>query len=617
MASFLNEKYFNNTNFKLVLEYDTVMNQQKNYHSVTYYLYFQSSNGYSGGGGSSNGYINSVLVGSTTTLGKNQKLLLGTKTETIYHNTPNADGTQNVYYSASISSPWSNLGTASVEGTLVLPKINRASTWGFTSWQMGNIEDTLNLIINKYNATYTNKVTISNLQNTKIIRTIENAENGYDLKFTEEELEEIYTLDNNATLTNLRFYLNLYTYDSEGNQVGETQRTLMNGYLTDANPTFTYTIEETNQKVIDLLSSSNAEFIIKSVSEPKVSVTATANKGATISTISITNGTQANANENPYTFPKVQTGTFTIVVTDTRGLTQTQVATKQLINYVEVYINSYSFKRETQVSSNILLNADITFYSGSFNSITNTPQIFYKVGSSGDYVEITSGFTFENNKILFNDYLLEDILPYQQANNIYLYVLDLLTKDVENQPVTKGVATFEAGEYDFQVNGDFFIADTNRENKINVLEQINLKSGYEYLRAGISANQNVSSMYLIDLNKVVDKNTDRLILSGGGIMINDDNVSLVEVSGSNMIGDVKSAGYVWGMIRRFRGTQEYICSSSIQASNPTMYWAGTPITPAIVSCQKGDIFRLQADSTIQGFARNGDYETFLTVRIIK
>lgn len=617
MASFLNEKYFNNTNFKLVLEYDTVMNQQKNYHSVTYYLYFQSSNGYSGGGGSSNGYINSSLVGSTTTLGKNQKLLLGTKTETIYHNTPNEDGTQNAYYSASINCPWSNLGTASVDGTLVLPKINRESTWGFTSWQMENIEDTLNLIINKYNSSYTNKVTITNLKNTQIIKTIQNVENDYALKFSEEELEEIYTLDNNATLTNLKFYLNLYTYDSEENQIGEVQRTLMNGYLTDANPTFTYSIEETDDKVIDLLESSSADYIIKNVSKPKITVTSTPKKGATISTVSIVNGTQANANENPYIFQDVQTSTFTIVVTDSRGLTSTQTITKNLVNYTPVYINSYSFERESQVSSNIILNAEVTCYSGSFNSITNMPQIFYKVGSNGDYVEIKSGFIFADNKIIFDDYLLKNLLTYQQANNIYLYVLDLLTEDVENQLVTKGVATFEAGEHDVQINGELFVANTNRENKVNILEQINLKSGYEYLRAGISANQNVSSMYLIDLNKVVDKNTDRLILSGGGIMINDDNVSLVEVSGSNMIGDVKSAGYVWGIIRRFRGTQEYICSSSIQASNPTMYWAGTPITPAIVSCRKGDIFRLQADSTMQGFARSGDYETFLTVRIIK
>lgn len=617
MASFLNEKYFNNTNFKLVLEYDAVMNQQENYHSVTYYLYFQSLNGYSGGGGSSNGYINSVLVGSTTTLGKNQKLLLGTKTETIYHNTPNADGTQNAYYSASISSPWSKLGTASVEGTLVLPKINRESTWGFTSWQMDDIENPLILKINKYNASYTNKVLIENLQMTEVVKTVNNAVNNMQITFTESELNQIYTLGNNENLTNLRFYLTLFTYDSSGNQIGEKQRTLMNAYLHDANPTFTYSIEETDDKVIDLLESSSADYIIKNVSKPKITVTSTPKKGATISTVSIVNGTQANANENPYIFQDVQTGTFTIVVTDSRGLTSTQTITKNLVNYTPVYINSYSFERESQVSSNIILNADVTCYSGSFNSITNVPQIFYKVGSSSDYVEITSGFTFSNNKITFSNYNLGSILPYTQSSTLYLYVVDLLTEDVENSVVTKGVATFEAGEHDFQVNGDFFIADTNRENKVNILEQINLKSGYEYLRAGISANQNVSSMYLIDLNKVVDKNTDRLILSGGGIMINDDNVSLVEVSGSNMIGDVKSAGYVWGIIRRFRGTQEYICSSSIQASNPTMYWAGTPITPIIVSCQKGDIFRLQADSTIQGFARSGDYETFLTVRIIK
>ena len=39
MASFLNESYFSNsTNFKLVLEYEALMNQSENYHTVTYYL---------------------------------------------------------------------------------------------------------------------------------------------------------------------------------------------------------------------------------------------------------------------------------------------------------------------------------------------------------------------------------------------------------------------------------------------------------------------------------------------------------------------------------------------------------------------------------------------------
>ena len=465
MASFLNESYFSNsTNFKLVLEYEALMNQSENYHTVTYYLYFQSLNGYSGAGAASVGYINGSQIGSTTSLSKNTKLLLGTKTETVYHNNPNSDGTQNVNYSASISCPW-GIGSSSVSGTLILPKINRESTWAYTSWQMDDIENPLILKINKYNASYTNKVLIENLQMTEVVKTVNNAVNDMQITFTESELNQIYTLGNNENLTNLRFYLTLFTYDSSGNQIGEKQRTLMNAYLHDANPTFTYSIEETDDKVIDLLESSSADYIIKNVSKPKVSVTATANKGATISTISITNGTQANANENPYIFQDVQTSTFTIVVTDSRGLTSTQTITKNLVNYTPVYINSFSFNRESQVSSNIILNADVTCYSGSFNSITNVPQIFYKVGSSSDYVEITSGFTFSNNKITFSNYNLGSILPYTQSSTLYLYVVDFLTEDVENSVVTKGVATFEAGEHDFQVNGDFFIADTNRENK--------------------------------------------------------------------------------------------------------------------------------------------------------
>ena len=476
MATFLNETFFpSSKNFKLILEYDKVMNIDDNSHDVTYYLYFQSLNGYSGSGttNSVKGQINGVQVGAVSSIGKNQKLLLGTKTVNVPHN---EDGTGSVLYSALIDTAWSSLGDASVTGKLILPKINRASTWNFTSLQMSNIEDTLVLKINKYVETYTNKVVIENLSMDEVVRTIEDVEDGYEVIFNNEELNSIYTMDDNENLTNLRFYLSLYTYDGDGNQVGTVQRTLMNAYLTNANPTFTYTIEETEQKVIDLLETNTAEYIIKNVSKPKVSVTANALKGATIKTISIVNSTQANANENPYIFENVQTGTFTIVVTDSRGLTKTEVVTKNLINYTPVYINSYLFERESQTSSNIILNADVTCYSGSFNSIANIPTIMYKVGVSGTYQEITSGFTFENNKIVFDDYILENILSYTKTDRVYLYVLDLLTEDTENEIVSKGIATFEAGEHDFQVNGELIVADENRENKKNILDIIPKKT---------------------------------------------------------------------------------------------------------------------------------------------
>lgn len=508
MATFLNESYFNGKNgsyFKLILEYDAVVNQNLNNHDVTYYLYFQSLNGYSGSGASNSvrGYVKDNPVGTTSSIGKNQKLLLGSYTETVQHDN---NGEGSTTYTALIDTGWT-LGDASVNGTLVLPKINRVSTWGFTTNQMSNIEDTLVLKINKYISSYTNKVTISNLQNDEIIRTIDNVIDGYELKFTDKELEQIYTLDSNETKQNLRFYLNLYSYDVDGNLVGDAQRIYINAYILDSNPTFTYTIVETEQRVIDLFENDTAEYIVKSVSKPKVTVDATALKGATIKTISIVNSTQANANENPYVFENVQTGTFTIVVTDSRGLTKTEVVTRHLINYTPVYINTYSFERENQTSANIILNADITCYSGSFNSMQNAPIIMYKVGTNGEYVEINEGFTFENNKLIFNDYTLENILPYTETDKIYLYVLDLLTEDTENEIVSKGIATFEAGEHDFQVNGDLIVADENRENKHKVAIKYDIITDGKYTPAGFTLDGKEGYIERIDLGSLPNSST--------------------------------------------------------------------------------------------------------------
>lgn len=519
MATFLNESYFpKSSNFKIILEYDAIVNQDENNHTVTYYLYFQSLNGYSGSGSTNSvkGIINGVQVGAVSSIGKYQKLLLGTKTEIITHD---QEGIGSTSYSASIDTAWSSLGDVSISGSLTLPKINRASTWGFSNNQMSNIEDTLILKINKYVSGYTNKVTISNLQNNEIIRTINNVVDGYELKFTNEELENIYTLDSNEQKTNLRFYLNLYTYNNNV-QVGNVQRFLMNAYLLDANPTFTYTIEETEEKIIDLFNTNNAEYIVKSFSKPKVTVNATALKGASIKTISIVNSTQANANENPYVFENVQTGTFTIVVTDSRDSTTTKVVTKNLINYLPVYIDSYSFERESQTSSNIILNADVTCYSGLLKNIQNEIQVMYKVGSDGEYQQITNGFTFENNKLTIINLNLENILPYTQTDRIYLYVLDLLTEDTENEIVSKGIATFEAGEHDFQVNGDLIVADENRENKKNVLDSIPTKTSEltndsGFLRNGMLENNLI--VQVVSITELENYLTSDVVPAGCGI----------------------------------------------------------------------------------------------------
>lgn len=464
-------------NFKLVLEYDCSISDDKQYYDVTFYLYFQSINGWAGSGSPAVGRINNIEIGSTTILSQNQKLLIGTKTVQVR---PDENGDFSTIYSASITCYW-GCGNASVSGTLGLPKLSRASTWAYNSTNnMSTIEGNLVLKINQYDSSYTNKVTVSNLNMKNIVRTMDNVKNNDVLKFTDEELKKVYVLETNSNIQDLRFFLNLYTYDSEGNQVGEVQRCMQMVTITDAEPTFTYTIEETNQKVADVFGNNKAQSLVKLASNPKVTINAVGKKGATIKLVSITNGTQANANENPYTFNDVQSGVFTVTITDSREFTTQQTINIPLLDYVPININSYEFKRVSQTSSNILLTADITCFSGSFNSKTNNPTIMFKVGSSGSLQQIKTGYTFSNNKVTFKNYDMGELISYQNENTIYLYVLDLFTEDTENYKILKGIATFDAGEHDFQVNGDLFVADQNRENKINVLGEIKKRYINEY-----------------------------------------------------------------------------------------------------------------------------------------
>ena len=223
--------------------------------------------------------------------------------------------------------------------------------------------------------------------------------------------------------------------------------------------------------VVSLLGGAQTNYAIENTSELLFSISASAIKGASITSVSV-NGQPATLQNNTYqtTLSNVQTGTFNIVVTDTRGNTNSNTQTKTLIQYMPVNINSYSFKRLNPTSSIIRLTADITCFSGSFNQTQNVPTIQYKVGESGTYTTISSGYTFTNNKITFTNHSLGEVLPYNQQDRIYLKVSDLLTDDQEYAVVLKGIPTYDAGEHDLKVNGDLYVADEYGNNKVNILK---------------------------------------------------------------------------------------------------------------------------------------------------
>lgn len=239
----------------------------------------------------------------------------------------------------------------------------------------------------------------------------------------------------------------------------------------NAEPTAKHTLEETNQKVIEVLGTSDATTIVQNVSQPKLTVTPTANKEATISKVVMSyNGIAYTISEG--VFEKVfvaNSSEFYYKVYDSRGFATDRITvSSDVIEYLPIEISNFSFKRVDPTSSDLLLNTQIRYKQATFSLKANVPTISWKCGAEGTLNTLTSDdYTINefSNTITITNLTLSDVLPYTEENRLYLYVSDLLTEDTENEIVIRGIPTCDMGEHDFQVNGNFYIADVNRENK--------------------------------------------------------------------------------------------------------------------------------------------------------
>jgi hypothetical protein len=123
-----------------------------------------------------------------------------------------------------------------------------------------------------------------------------------------------------------------------------------------------------------------------------------------------------------------------------------------------------------------VLNATIKYTQQTFNSTANKPTLKWKLGADGTLNTISSSnysIDTTNKEITISNLTLSNVLPYTQQGRLYLVVNDLLTSDSEYYVVAVGIPVYDYGEFDFQVNGDLYIADRNRQNPVNVGEKLN------------------------------------------------------------------------------------------------------------------------------------------------
>lgn len=456
----------NGSHFSIRLDYSLTQNQTANTSKIVYSLYFITDKYGSGYGSAVNGYINGVNVGSTTSIGTNSTIKIGTKTETIEHN---SDGTKSVSYSASMSGPWTGLGSASLSGTLALPKIDRLATLD---------ESSLPTLITDESSI---KFSYSNPAGFKVkpvITITQSASNGFEGDYitsspytwnwltTDANKKIVYDIVKTSPNATARLKLN--TYDSNGNFIGSTvSSTTIPFTLVNCSPTISLTCTEQNAKVKNIVGSKL--ILLNNVSSLKVAATVATKKGASVVEVLI----QDKKVSSPYSTTYTVTGTagnykVNASVRDSRQLIVTDTSSNyQLVDYRPVSIDAYKFKRENPTSSKIKLNAEITYWGITLNGVANEPTISWSSDGSTYTTIPSSAYTINNTShtITISNYEVPTTLDYQSQGTFYLKVVDKFTEDNENDPVTRGIPTTEKGERDFQVNGDLYLADESRQNK--------------------------------------------------------------------------------------------------------------------------------------------------------
>ena len=473
MATFLNIANFsgyNGSHFYIVLNYDIIsQSEETNQTVVRYNLYAGSTDGYSAYGSNANGYIGDTWVGSLSSIGVNSYNYVGSRDVTYTHN---EDGTLTVYYWASFNTTWDGVNNASLSGNLALPKIDRYSiitnAENFTDEQSPTITFTNNGLYDLRAKALVGLTQVFSYNLTDSTVT------SFTFDFTNAQRNQLRQLCTGKTMP---VRLQIVSLEDGTEKYTSTQTVTMS--MVNAEPTFTYTVVETNQNVIDLVQSSTATSIVDNASIVKITVTPSAKKQATISGVNVVSGgTTYTDTTSPYEISiPVTDNNFTISVTDSRGYTTTQIDSgRTLIDYEPLRINSYTFKRESPISSNIILNFEALYYD-TIGSNVNTPIVKWKLDNGAFTTIPGSSYTIDsqNHKLTISNYEISNVLAYNLQGQFTIYIEDKLTNAQDtgaNGLVLKGVATYDAGEHHLQVNGDLFIADINRDNAVNVLDAI-------------------------------------------------------------------------------------------------------------------------------------------------
>jgi hypothetical protein len=173
--------------------------------------------------------------------------------------------------------------------------------------------------------------------------------------------------------------------------IGESTTTMTASVDQNTNkPDVSGAITDTNAVSTALTGDSSK--IVKYISNARTVITSTAKNSATISSVKVTCADGKSSTLATSTLNAVESGTFTVEATDSRGIKNSVVYNKTLINYIKLTLNVNVYR--TQPTNNeIACTFNGNYFNGSFGAESNTLNVKWRYrevgGSYGSYSNFT------------------------------------------------------------------------------------------------------------------------------------------------------------------------------------------------------------------------------------
>lgn len=347
------------------------------------------------------------------------------------------DGTQSITYDATITTGTS-AGTLHPTGSAILETIPRASS---ISVPDANIGSSTNIAINKASASFTTTLEYKAFDEnswTTIATKTPNQVYGWTVPTS------FYSKIPSVKTMTCQFRATTYL---DNTQVGDPTITTAT-FTATGNPILnSATILDVNSTTTALTGDNTK--IVKYASNMQVSISASGQNSATISSASVNGLAITLSGTNPktgsLTINGAITGTYQVVITDSRGYSTTTTYTQTVIDYVPLTINA-TIVRNQPTDGKILISYSGNYYNNSFGSQNNSLTVQYRsIEKGGSWTGVSwnnlsptlSGNTYSQTNYEISNY------DYTKQYEFQIQAIDKVqTKSIVGINVTKGQPIF-------------------------------------------------------------------------------------------------------------------------------------------------------------------------------